>query len=53
MFEIVDGRMDGRCSDWYTISSPLSLGGGGGGGVRLKQYFQNIFILLGALNVRV
>ena len=25
MFEIVDGRMDERQNDWYTISSPMSL----------------------------
>ena len=25
MFENVDRRMDGRQSDWYTISSPMSL----------------------------
>ena len=25
MFENVDGRTDGRRSDWYTISSPMSL----------------------------
>ena len=25
MFENVDGRTDGRRSDWYTISSPMGL----------------------------